>query len=85
MFSATQQVAAGVAASLAGPLVDGYAGLVPGSAVQAPDTVARLGVLACLLPGALVLVSAGVILAYDLTRHRVSLIQRQLIERTCAH
>jgi Na+/melibiose symporter-like transporter len=42
-------------------------------------------VLACFLPGALVLVSAALISAYGLTRHRVSVIQRQLIERTCAH
>jgi len=86
VFSAGQQIATGLAAALAGSLVDGYAGLVPGSTVQSAATAARVGVLACFLPGALVLVSAGIILAYNLTRHRVSLVQRRLIEqRICAH
>lgn len=85
MFSASQQVATGAAAALAGPLVDRFAGLVAGSVAQAPLTVTRLGMLACLLPGALLLVSATVILAYDLTRDRVHGVKRQLIERTCEH
>jgi GPH family glycoside/pentoside/hexuronide:cation symporter len=86
VFSAGQQIATGLAAALAGWLVDRYAGLVPGSAMQTAATAARLGVLACFLPAALVLLSAGVILAYNLTRQRVSLVQRQLIEqRICAH
>jgi GPH family glycoside/pentoside/hexuronide:cation symporter len=85
MFSAAQQIATGVAAALAGPLVDVVAGLVPGSATQSPATIARLGLLACVLPGALVLFSAAIILAYDLTRTRVHVVQRQLIERTCEH
>jgi glycoside/pentoside/hexuronide:cation symporter, GPH family len=86
VFSAGQQMATGVAAVLAGSLVDGYAGLVPGSTVQTATTATRLGMLACFLPCALVLLSSGVILAYTLTRQRVSVVQRQLIEqRLCAH
>jgi glycoside/pentoside/hexuronide:cation symporter, GPH family len=85
MFSASQQIATGAAAALAGPLVDRFAGLVPGSTTQSPETIARLGMLACFLPATLVLVSAAIIQAYDLTRARVHLVQRQLIERTCEH
>jgi glycoside/pentoside/hexuronide:cation symporter, GPH family len=86
MFSAGQQIATGLAAVLAGPLVDAYAGLATGSTVQTPATTARLGVLACVVPAVLVLVSAAVIFGYDLTRHRVSVVQRQLIrQRICAH
>jgi glycoside/pentoside/hexuronide:cation symporter, GPH family len=86
VFSAGQQIATGLAAAFAGWLVDGYAGLVAGSTVQSATTAGRIAVLACFVPCGLVLVSAGVTLAYNLTRQRVSLVQRQLIEqRICAH
>jgi GPH family glycoside/pentoside/hexuronide:cation symporter len=85
MFSAVQQIATGIAAAAAGPLVDRYAGLIPGAAEQGATTVARLGVLACFLPAALLLVSAALIATYTLSRQQVSLLQRQLLERTCAH
>jgi GPH family glycoside/pentoside/hexuronide:cation symporter len=86
VFSAGQQIATGLAAAMAGWLVDGYAGLVAGSTVQSATTAVRIGVLACFLPALLVLISAGVILAYNLTRQRMSLVQQQLIEqRLCAH
>jgi GPH family glycoside/pentoside/hexuronide:cation symporter len=85
VFSAGQQIATGLAAALAGLLVDQYAGLVPSVATQAAATAVRLGVLACFLPAALVLISAAVMLAYNLTRQRVNLVQRQLTEqRLCA-
>jgi Na+/melibiose symporter-like transporter len=86
VFSAGQQIAAGLAAALGGSLVDGYAGVVAGSTLQTSTTAVRIGVLACFLPCGLLLVSAAVILAYNLTRQRVGVVQRQLIEqRICAH
>lgn len=85
MFSAGQQVATGVAVALAGPLVDRYAGLVPGSTDQSLLTVFRLGVLTCVLPGALALAAGGLILGYPLTTRRVPLVERDPIGPTCAH
>ena len=81
VFSAGLQVAAGLGVALAGFLVDYFAGVVPGTTTQAPSTVVRIGVLTCIVPGVLSILSALLILSYDLTRRRVSAVQTALAAR----
>lgn len=75
------QEAASLALLTAGVLVDRFAGLVPGQMEQSPQTIHRLALLFSLLPAALVLIAALLILGYRLTRGRVEAIQRELEER----
>jgi GPH family glycoside/pentoside/hexuronide:cation symporter len=77
-FSAGQQVSLGLGTAVAGLLLDYYAGLTPGAATQTEQTVTRLGVLATLLPGALMVMAGLFILRYGLTRARVDAVQQAL-------
>ena len=86
-FSAGLQLAAGLGVALAGFAVDYFAGVVPGTTRQAPVTVVRIGILTCIVPAVLSIVSACLILFYDLTRGRVALVKAALAERgdsTCS-
>jgi GPH family glycoside/pentoside/hexuronide:cation symporter len=69
-FSCVYQVAIGVATVIASLLVDLYAGVVPGAATQSAMTIERIGILACLVPGALKVIAGLLILGYPLTRRR---------------
>jgi GPH family glycoside/pentoside/hexuronide:cation symporter len=69
-FSCVLQLATGLAVAIGGLLVDYFAGVVPGAATQAPLTIHRIGVLACLLPGVLMMVAGLLILPYQVTRDR---------------
>jgi len=81
LFSFGQQLATGVSLVLTGVLVDRFAGLVPGQAVQSAETVRRIGLLYGMLPGALLLVAALGALRYKLSRRQVAAIQRRLDAR----
>jgi GPH family glycoside/pentoside/hexuronide:cation symporter len=81
LFSLGQQLATGVAIILTGVLVDRFAGLVPGQAVQSAETVRRLGLLYGVLPGALLLVAGAGVLRYKLGRRQIAAIQRELDAR----
>jgi glycoside/pentoside/hexuronide:cation symporter, GPH family len=81
LFSFGQQLATGVALVLTGVLVDRFAGLVPGQAVQSAETIRRIGLLYGVLPGALLLVAGAGALRYTLGRREVALIQRALDDR----
>ena len=77
----------GLGVALAGFAVDYFAGVVPGTTRQAPVTVVRIGILTCIVPAVLSIVSACFILFYDLTRGRVALVKAALAERgdsTCS-
>lgn len=78
IFFFGQQLAAGVSLLLAGVLVDWFAGLIPGQAVQSPETVWRVGLLYSVLPAALLTIAAVLILRYTLDRRRVLAIQMEL-------
>jgi GPH family glycoside/pentoside/hexuronide:cation symporter len=78
LWSFGQQLATGAAMLLTGVLVDGYAGLVPGQAVQSAQTVERIGLLYSALPGALLLVAAAWGLGYRIGRQDVMAMQREL-------
>ena len=78
VFSLAHQTAAGLALALSGYLLDHFAGLVPGTTTQSPSTVDRIGILYGLLPSALLVVSAFLILPYSLTRERLRQIQGEL-------
>jgi GPH family glycoside/pentoside/hexuronide:cation symporter len=80
-FSAGLQMAAGLGVTLAGFLLDYFAGVVPGTTAQTPATIVRIGVLSCIVPGALSVTAALLILSYDLTRRRVSVVKALLSER----
>lgn len=83
-FSCGQQVATGVAVALAAVLVDAFAGLVPGAAVQSAQTIHRIGVLTCLVCGALMIAAGLIILPYHLTRERTRAIQGELAQRAAS-
>jgi Na+/melibiose symporter-like transporter len=55
-----------------------YAGLVAGQSHQAPETVARIGLLSGALPAALLIGAALLITGYRLDRRHVAAIQAQL-------
>jgi Na+/melibiose symporter-like transporter len=75
IFSFGQQAAAGIAILTSGVLIDAFAGLVPGQIDQSATTVHRIGLLYGVLPAALLVVAAGLILRYDLTRAEVDKLQ----------
>jgi glycoside/pentoside/hexuronide:cation symporter, GPH family len=80
-FSASQQVSAGVATVIAGLLVDYFAHVVPGAPLQTPATIVRIGILACGVPGGLMLLAGLVVLPYRLSRRRTREIQTALAGR----
>lgn len=78
IFLLGQQLAAGLSLLLTGVLVDWFADLVPGQATQTAQTVERIGLLYSLLPAALLGIAAVLILRYDLSRERVTVIRAEL-------
>ena len=73
IYSLGQQIAATVAILVSGILIDRFAGLIPGQVEQSSVTVHRVAVLYSLLPSALLVAAALLILRYDITRRRVDL------------
>ncbi len=80
-----QQQASGLAVLLTGILLDLFAGLVPGETLQSPETVTRIGVIFSLVPAALYVLAALLILPYRLTRSRVQAIQAELARHEETH
>jgi len=78
LFYFGQQIAAGVSLLATGTLVEWFAGLRPGMTDPSPLVVHRIGLLFGALPAVLVLLAAGLILGYSLTRSRVRAIQAEL-------
>lgn len=78
-----EQIATGVSLLISGTLVDWFAGLVPAKVEQSPETVSRIGALYSLLPSALLIVAAFVILGYRLDRKKVAAIQETRAIRKC--
>lgn len=81
LLSFGQQMAAGAAILITGVLVDWFARLQPGLAVQPARTSQRIGMIFGLLPALLLLVAAALSLRYALTRARVATIQVTLGQR----
>jgi Na+/melibiose symporter-like transporter len=75
LFFFGQQIATGIALLLVGLLVDRFAGLVPGQALQSEETAARIGILFGLLPAACLVAGTALILFYRLNKTRVLLVQ----------
>jgi GPH family glycoside/pentoside/hexuronide:cation symporter len=84
IFFLGRQLAAGVSLLLSGVLVDSFAGLVPGQAVQSPRTVWRVGLSYSVLPAAILGAAAVLILRYTLTEQRLADIRAQLDRRRAA-
>ena len=63
---------------VAGALVDGFIGLIPGQGVQSSTTAERIAILFGLLPAALLVAGAIPIMGYRLSRRRVAAIQEAL-------
>jgi glycoside/pentoside/hexuronide:cation symporter, GPH family len=81
LYNFAQQFAGAGALLLSGVLIDWFAGLKPGVAVQTPLTVQRIGIIYSVLPATLLAISALLILRYTLTRGRLVTIQQQLTQR----
>jgi Na+/melibiose symporter-like transporter len=81
LFAAGIQTAAGLGVALAGILLDQFAHVVPGSPTQSPSTIARIGILSSIVPGVITIAAGVVMLSYNLTRDRVSLVQARLTAR----
>ena len=75
MFSFVQQVASGVAILLAGGLLDRFIKLVPGKLAQSGVAIYRIGAVYSLVPGALFMAAAVLMIRYKLTRTRVESLQ----------
>ncbi len=84
MFSFGQQVATGLALLAAGVLLDKFVGLVSGGSQPSPSAVFRIAIVYSVIPGALFMVAAVVMLRYKLTRARVATIQAELQQRRSA-
>jgi GPH family glycoside/pentoside/hexuronide:cation symporter len=84
VLSFFKQVATGVAILLAGGLLQGFVKLAPGKLQQSALTASRIGMAYSLVPAALVMMSALIMLRYRLTRSRVASIQAQLDHRSSA-
>jgi GPH family glycoside/pentoside/hexuronide:cation symporter len=78
IYSLGQQTAATVAILASGVLIDRFAGLVPGQAAQSGATIQRVAVVYSLLPAALLVIAAALILRYDITRRRVARSQSRM-------
>jgi GPH family glycoside/pentoside/hexuronide:cation symporter len=81
MFSFGQQVATGLAILTAGVLLDKFVGLVAGGSQPSPLAVFRIAIVYSVVPGALFMAAAFVMLRYKLTRARVATIQAELRQR----
>lgn len=77
LFFFGQQIATGIALLLVGFLVDRFAGLVPGQAMQSGTTAARIGLLYGLLPAACLLAGTASILFYRLNKPRLLQVQSE--------
>ncbi len=77
-FSAALQLSAGVATVIAGVLVDAFVQIVPGVTAQSATVTDRIGLLACAVPGVLMMLAGALILPYALTRERAHEIQAAL-------
>jgi len=75
IFTFGEQLAVGVSLLTTGVLVDQFAGLIPGQVQQSPLTGHRIAVLYGLLPAALLVLAAFLILRYPLDRQAVEVIQ----------
>jgi GPH family glycoside/pentoside/hexuronide:cation symporter len=84
MFSFAQQVATGVAVLLAGGLLERFVRLVPGASQQPGTVASRIGIVYGVVPAALLLASALLMLSYPLTRARVESLQVELQQRRLA-
>jgi len=73
-----EQIATGASLLISGTLLDWFAGLVPAQVAQTPSTVNRIGVLYSLLPSALMILAAFIILGYGLDKRKVVAIQKKL-------
>jgi Na+/melibiose symporter-like transporter len=80
-----QQVGTGVTVLATGILVDWFAHIVPGQAVQSATTIERVGYGATLLPALLLVPAALLMWQYRLNRHQVADIQTQLDARREAY
>ncbi len=78
MLNFGEKIAAGGALLFAGFLLNGFVHLAPGSAIQTPQAVSRLGIVYGLLPGCLVAAAAILFLPYRLNRRAVHEIQQRL-------
>jgi GPH family glycoside/pentoside/hexuronide:cation symporter len=76
-----EKIAAGFAALTAGALLDTFVLLAPEQTVQAPDTVARLGLVYGVLPAAVLGAAAFVVVGYGLDKKRLAAIQNELGRR----
>ncbi len=76
-----RNLASGLALLLTGILVDTFAGLQPGQAIQSPTTVARIGIIFGSLPALLIALAFVLTLRYKLTRSRLHIIQDELTHR----
>ena len=82
MFSFGQQVATGLAILAAGVLLDKFVGLVAAGSQPSPSAVFRIAIVYSVIPGALFMTAAVVMLRYKLTRARVASIQAELQQRS---
>lgn len=78
LFSFCFQIAGGLAAILAGFLMDHFAGVVPGQAEQTAEAAARIAVIYGVLPAGILFLACLVGLRYRLTRNRLRAVQDQL-------
>jgi Na+/melibiose symporter-like transporter len=78
MLSFAQQVAAGIAIVLAGTLLDRFVKFVPGASQQPALLAWRIAILYSVIPAALFLSAAALMLGYKLSRSRVESIQTEL-------
>ena len=78
MFQFGEKIATGLSLIVAGFLVDWFAGLVPGQIEQSAETIRRIGMIYSLLPAALVVAAAFLILGYPLNQKEVLAIQAKL-------
>jgi glycoside/pentoside/hexuronide:cation symporter, GPH family len=81
LFNFGTKLGAGLSVLLTGILIDVFAGLVPGQAMQSPETTQRIGMLFSLLPAALLLLGAAAIWRYPLGRAAVRSIQVRLADQ----
>lgn len=81
LFYLGRQVAVGMAALMAGVLLDWFARLDPAIIVQSSDTVRRIGLLFGVWPALLLASSALLMLRYTLSERRVAAIRIELNSR----
>lgn len=78
IFGLGQQLALGLATLISGQFVEGFAGLLPGQVEQSALTIQRIGLLFGVLPAALFLAGALIMLRYPLDRRRHAAIRAEL-------